>query len=53
MEASGPQCRENFTTTTDLMHHWMPQVCAQPRSFNTRHLEWLPSQDLLPCLVGG
>ncbi|KAK3915156.1 hypothetical protein KUF71_024455 [Frankliniella fusca] len=52
-EASGPKCRENFTTTTDLMHHWMPQACPTARAFNTRHLEWLPSQDLLPCLVSG
>ncbi|XP_034243008.1 uncharacterized protein C1orf158 homolog [Thrips palmi] len=50
MEASGPKCRENFTTTTDLMHHWMPQVCPKSRAFNSRHLEWLPSQDLLPCI---
>ncbi|XP_026281971.1 uncharacterized protein LOC113208927 [Frankliniella occidentalis] len=50
LEASGPKCRENFTTTTDLMHHWMPQACATARAFNSRHLEWLPSQDLLPCL---
>ncbi|KAJ1527215.1 hypothetical protein ONE63_008742 [Megalurothrips usitatus] len=50
LESSGPQCRENFTTTTDLMHHWRPQACPRARAFNSSHLEWLPSQDLLPCV---